>query len=170
MEPKRLYRSQNDRKIAGVAGGLAEYFDTDPTLFRLIFVILAVSGGAGLLIYILLWIVTPERPYHLPYTQTANDPPPVDNPGQSSSWEPGSGSDTQPGPSAPQPEQPVVPSKPGGSLTGGLVLISIGLLFLAAELFPEINFWEMWPVVLIIAGAGLLIRAFVKRNDTIHTF
>ena len=41
MEPKRLYRSLIDRKIAGVAGGLAEYFDTDPLLLRLAFVILA---------------------------------------------------------------------------------------------------------------------------------
>ena len=62
MEPKRLYRSLTDRKIAGVAGGLAEYFDTDPLILRLAFVVLSLAGGGGVLIYFILWIVTPEKP------------------------------------------------------------------------------------------------------------
>ena len=69
MEPKRFYRSTIDKKVAGVAGGLADYFDIDPLLVRLIFVILAFAGGGGLLIYIILWIVTPERPFELNQTQ-----------------------------------------------------------------------------------------------------
>ncbi|MBN1484706.1 MAG: PspC domain-containing protein [Chloroflexia bacterium] len=48
--------------IAGVCAGLAEYFAIDPTLVRLIFVILALMGGPGILIYIVLWIVMPEGP------------------------------------------------------------------------------------------------------------
>ena len=62
MESKRLYRSLTDRKFAGVAGGLGEYFVMDPLLLRLAFVILALAGGGGFLIYIVLWIVTPENP------------------------------------------------------------------------------------------------------------
>jgi phage shock protein C len=69
MEPKRFYRSTIDKKIAGVAGGLGDYFDIDPLLVRLIFVILAIAGGGGVLIYIILWIVTPERPFELNQTQ-----------------------------------------------------------------------------------------------------
>ena len=60
---KRLYRSRKDRKIAGVCGGLAEYFNIDPTIIRVIAVLLLLPGGApGLLPYIVLWIVVPEAP------------------------------------------------------------------------------------------------------------
>jgi len=61
MSDKQLMRSE-DRMIAGVAGGLADYFDTDPTLIRILFVLLTLLGGGGLgiLIYIVLWIVMPE--------------------------------------------------------------------------------------------------------------
>lgn len=57
---ERLYRSSNERMIFGVCGGIAEYFEIDPTLVRLLFVIFAVAGGPGLLAYIVLAIVLPE--------------------------------------------------------------------------------------------------------------
>ena len=60
MNEKRLMRSANDRMIAGVAGGLAEYLGVDATLVRLILVILALAGGPGVLIYIILWLIMPE--------------------------------------------------------------------------------------------------------------
>jgi len=58
---KRLYRSKKDRKIAGICGGLAEYLETDPTLIRLIFVLLFfVSGFAPMVItYLIGWIIIP---------------------------------------------------------------------------------------------------------------
>jgi phage shock protein C len=60
---KRLYRSSEERMFAGVCGGIAEYLDVDPTLVRLFFVALTLlSGGQGLLIYIVLMLVVPERP------------------------------------------------------------------------------------------------------------
>lgn len=60
---KRLYRSTTDRKIAGICGGLAEYFDIDPVIVRIIAFILLLPGGLpGLLPYIILWIVVPENP------------------------------------------------------------------------------------------------------------
>ncbi len=62
MNEKRLMRSMSDRMIAGVAGGLAEYLSVDVTLVRLAFVILALAGGPGLLIYLILWLVMPEKP------------------------------------------------------------------------------------------------------------
>ena len=62
MEPRRLYRSSTDRVIGGVASGLANYFKLDPLLVRLLFVIFAIVGGGAVLIYIILWIVTPEGP------------------------------------------------------------------------------------------------------------
>ena len=60
---KRMYRSTQERMFAGVCGGIAEYLDVDPTLVRLFFVALTLlSGGQGLLIYIVLMLVVPERP------------------------------------------------------------------------------------------------------------
>lgn len=56
----RLRRSADDKMIAGVCGGLASYFNTDPVWFRLGFVLVTLAGGAGILIYIVAWLVIPE--------------------------------------------------------------------------------------------------------------
>jgi phage shock protein C len=63
QEPKRLYRSTDDKMIAGVCGGLAEYFNVDPVIIRLIAVILVLPGGVpGILPYVIMWIIVPKRP------------------------------------------------------------------------------------------------------------
>jgi phage shock protein C len=59
-EPRKLYRSETQRMIAGVCGGLAEYFNVDATLIRVLFLILAVFGGSGLVIYLVMWIIVPD--------------------------------------------------------------------------------------------------------------
>src|SRR4051794_13632208 len=58
---RRLQRSRHDRVIAGVAGGLGDYFDIDPVIFRIAFVGLAFLGGAGLLLYPAAWLLLPEE-------------------------------------------------------------------------------------------------------------
>lgn len=58
--PTRLRRSRDDRVIAGVCGGLGRYFNTDAVWFRLGFVVLTIAGGAGLLIYLIAWLIIPE--------------------------------------------------------------------------------------------------------------
>ncbi len=60
-EPKRLYRSRKSRMIAGVCGGLAEYFGIDPLIVRLIALVL-LFGGGGFLLYVIGWIIIPQRP------------------------------------------------------------------------------------------------------------
>jgi len=65
-EPRKLYRSRTNRQLAGVCGGLAEYFNTDATLIRVLFVVFAVLGGPGLLAYLVLWIAVPEQPVGAP--------------------------------------------------------------------------------------------------------
>ena len=62
MTEKKLYRSSSDKMVCGVAAGLAEYFNVDPALVRLIFVILALADGIGLLAYVVLCFVMPQRP------------------------------------------------------------------------------------------------------------
>lgn len=63
---KRLTRSSTDKKIAGVCGGLADYFDIDPTLIRVLWLLLLLCGGTGLLAYLILWIALPIAPARLP--------------------------------------------------------------------------------------------------------
>ena len=59
---KKLYRSKKDKMIAGVCGGIAEYFDVDSTLVRLLTVIFVLLGGAGVVVYIIAWIIIPQKP------------------------------------------------------------------------------------------------------------
>jgi phage shock protein C len=61
-QTRKLYRSKSDRMLGGVCGGLAEYFNTDATLIRLLFVLLTVLGGAGPIIYLAMWIIVPNQP------------------------------------------------------------------------------------------------------------
>jgi len=58
---KRLYRSETDRKIGGVCGGLAEYFNIDPTIVRLLFVFISLFWGFGIIVYLVMWIVVPKK-------------------------------------------------------------------------------------------------------------
>jgi phage shock protein C len=63
MDPTRkLYRSKTNRKLAGVCGGLAQYFNIDATLIRVLFILLAVLGGSGLVVYVAMWIIVPKEP------------------------------------------------------------------------------------------------------------
>jgi len=67
---KKLTRSRSDVKIAGVCGGLAKYLDMDPTLVRLVWVMLAIFVGWGVIGYIIAWIILPEEPAPLPVSDS----------------------------------------------------------------------------------------------------
>ena len=154
MEPKKFYRSVADRKIAGVCGGLAEYFDIDPLLVRLIFVVLVLAGGGGFLLYLILWIVTSDKPHEYVHTQNNSN---MENQQQMSG---------NPAPSsANEPSKPNQPGRNRGNLIGGLVLITLGSLFLADQLIPHINFGDLWPIILIVIGIGLLINSIGRRQS-----
>jgi len=59
---KKLYLSDTDKKLGGVCGGLGEYFDKDPTLIRIIFILIILfSFGFGVLAYLLMWLIIPRR-------------------------------------------------------------------------------------------------------------
>ncbi|HEY9132412.1 MAG TPA: PspC domain-containing protein [Dyella sp.] len=58
---KRLARSSSQRMLAGVCGGVAEYIGWDPTIVRVIWIILTLAGGSGILLYLILWLVMPEN-------------------------------------------------------------------------------------------------------------
>jgi phage shock protein C len=60
--PKRLMRSSRDKKLGGVCAGLADYFDLDPTIVRVVWLLAVLLGGTGILAYLILWIVLPLAP------------------------------------------------------------------------------------------------------------
>jgi len=70
---KRLYRSRREKMIAGVCGGIAEYLNIDPSIVRLIWVLLTLLGGSGILLYVVAWFIIPLNPYHI---ISENAPPP----------------------------------------------------------------------------------------------
>lgn len=145
---KRLYRSSTQKVIGGVAGGLGDYLDIDPVLIRIAFVVALFFGGAGLLAYIIAWIIIPEQPRE----NTMSNP--ID-PQQSTA------------PPQPQPPQPPMPGHRHGhgSIIGGLVLLVIGFLFLAENFLPDFHFGDWWPLILVAIGVGLLYRA-VRSNQS----
>ena len=62
MEPRRLFRSRTNKILGGVCGGMAEYFDVDPVIMRVLFLLLALFGGSGVLLYIASLIIIPQKP------------------------------------------------------------------------------------------------------------
>lgn len=62
MEQKRLYKSRINRVLCGVCGGIGEYFNIDPTIIRLLFVVLTLGAFSGVLLYIIAAIIMPEKP------------------------------------------------------------------------------------------------------------
>ena len=149
METNRLYRSRKDSMIGGVAGGLGEYFKLDPVIVRLIFVLLTLAGGGGVLIYILLWIFIPFPPA---FSNPQNSTPMEE---QTSNFQ--SVND----PPKPQPEKD---NHHKGSLMGGLILITLGALFLAAKFIPHVDFGDLWPLILVVIGIVLLINTYGRGN------
>jgi phage shock protein C len=176
---RRLVRSSRDRLWAGVAGGVAEYFDLDPSLVRLLFVLAAiVTWGAAVALYIVAWIILPR-----------DDGVPDANPWHD--WSSEFHSETQRLAEEarrvaedvrghPTPPASEVPSTAPGAepdpwwrseryverhhhghhpRTAGMVLVTVGVVFLAANagLFSWIQWQTIWPVFLI--GLGLMLFA-----------
>jgi len=139
---RRLYRSRKSKIVAGVAGGLGEYFDIDPVFVRVIFVVATIAHAAGLLAYIILWIVVPKEPIIFPTTGSAEQP------------------STQTGEGEINMEQKNMnyDYKHHGrhSVVAGIVLIVLGALFLADNYLPFFSFSNTWPLILVAIGVGLI--------------
>jgi phage shock protein C len=164
MEPKKFYRSRTDKVFAGVCGGLAEYFSVDTLVVRLLFLALVIVAGGGFLAYIILWIITPEKP--IDYSQFQNSPTMENKPSpenkQSSYEQP---QDSQEKSKNDPFHYPPRKHKDRGSLIGGLVLITLGVLFLADEFIPHVSFSDLWPIILVVIGIGLLINSFSNKKN-----
>ncbi len=140
---KKWYRSRKDKMIGGVCGGIGEYFDIDPTLIRILFVV-GLFMAAGFLAYIVLWIVVPEEPLI-----------PVSSNNTETTGEAGTGTGT----AQDETQQTTdVPKRNRSGIFGGIMVI-LGVLLLIDNF---VTFHAFWPLVLILIGVGILLK---NRND-----
>ena len=173
---RRLYRCRHDKRIAGVASGLAEYFEIDPSLVRILWVISFFFGGLGLFLYIVMALVVPLEPE---YGYVAAAPGTVPASGAAAvEADPNAAAGTAPGgvPAGPTPALVGWHSVPAGHRhttrgTGqattifGIILILFGALAVLDTLLPA---WAdngrfLWPAFIVGLGA-LLVLAGVRRE------
>ena len=151
----KLYRSRTHKVFGGVAGGLADYFNVDVILTRLLFVIVFFAGGGGVIIYIILWIITPQEPLITP-------PP---NSGGSSG---GESDNNNAGITDAEIVKPDESRNNNRTFIVGIALILIGFLFLLNTLIPQLVIIKMWPLVLIIIGVMLLINESKSKKENLN--
>lgn len=146
----KLYRSRSDSMLGGVCGGLARYFDIDPNLVRLIFVVFAVVTGFGILVYLALWLIVPEdeegasQPLGDRVREGTDDI--VDRAKRLGE----------------EIRSTARSSDPMAAFAVGLVLIAIGVVLLLRNLgitwLAWISFRTLWPALLILVGVAFLWR------------
>ena len=150
---RKLRRIKNgDSVLGGVTQGLGEYFDIDPTLFRILFVIMFFTPLPAFITYLILWIVLPEESSDFAYA----------NGNYESSFKTSKLTTMRNN------------SSKNGNLVGGIVLISLGAIF-AFRTFFDINLFhyigKMWPLFLIGLGVWIIIRDNDDKDnfDSTHT-
>jgi len=136
---RKLYKSADDRVLAGVCGGIAEYFEIDSTLVRLLVILIVFLGGIGVIAYIIAWIIIPQNPDQSiegtqDYSQDEKE-------------------------NINQEEK----QKNNTHIWGGLILVFLGLFFLLRSFFPRFILISFWPVILIIGGLVLIVQSLSKR-------
>ncbi len=187
--PRRLTRDSQNAILGGVAAGFAAYFDLDPVLVRIGFILLALLHGVGVLVYLVCWVIMPRRE-----ARVAAPAAPPPSRAETGTEEPGSGFAVPPaeggsaaeaagGEGAPADKfvgdvrqagermvdairRPVAGSN-RGRIIAGTILILVGLVFLAERFtwfyWPFwFDFWDLWPVIVI--GAGLVLMAGALRG------
>ena len=150
--------------LAGVAGGLAENLDVDPSLVRIVWAVLIVlTGGLAFLVYVVMAIVVPERPAGVA----------VDRPGEPRSA-PDAADVASPAsnPSGASRASPAGPRRSDhsdatrGGLVAGLILILVGGFFLVRQLLPSIDLGFWWPTVAIGLGIVLVVVALLPSRHS----
>ncbi|SNS04106.1 phage shock protein C (PspC) family protein [Anaerovirgula multivorans] len=141
---KKIYLSDRDKKIAGVCGGIAEYFDLDSTIVRLGWVLFALFGGAGIPAYIIAAVIMPNRTYYSTSPQE-NSTEYVERNNHETSEK----------------------TNDKNRLLIGLILIALGVTFFTKNFFPGFPwhwiqfrhlFRNFWPAILIVLGVITIIN------------
>lgn len=142
----KLYRSRRIRVFGGIAGGMSQYFNLDPIIIRVIFVIITIMHGVGLILYIILWIVIPEEPFEMAYQA------PADNKEGQSTGDPNIQSTII----------PEIKKSHNGRTVAGIILICVGLIFFADRMIPSFDFGDILPVIFVMLGAVLIWDSIKK--------
>lgn len=130
MQHSRLMRSETDKMIAGVCGGLAAYLGVDPVLVRLGFALLLLASGVGIIIYVILWVVMPSAATGEAGIRVLDDDMGDDPAAYKTRFSP--------------------------AATTGVLLILFGAFFLMSQTGSLPGF--IWPLILIAAGVFYLVR------------
>lgn len=172
----RLYRSRQDRMLAGVAGGLAEMWGADPSLVRIIWALLVIfTGGIALLVYIVMAIVVPEEddtfvptvaaaphaatPTRATLTgETAGSAMPFAETGDTAQASQAARDARAEARAARRAARVERGGMSPGLLFGGF-LILLGVFFLVREFLPQIDFDWFWPLILVLLGLFLVLTA-----------
>jgi phage shock protein C len=142
-QSKLLYRSETDRIIAGVCGGLGEYLDIDPTLVRLTFIVITLAGGSGILLYIVLWLIIPSE----------------GNKGRSGSNQLRENAEEMKEKARGLTKNLKSPKTRGNNrYIVGLIIIGLGIIFLFENfgIFPLFRLAKLWPLLIIFLGFLML--------------
>jgi phage shock protein PspC (stress-responsive transcriptional regulator) len=131
--------------IAGVCGGLGEYFDVDPLIFRLIFAVMIIFGGTGVLAYIILWILIPED----------NEQRNIKDLGEN----------IKKGANKMAQEIKDTDVHSNSRFVAGAIILTIGVIFLINNFFPffGLGVKKLWPLIIIVVGGSILLNP--KRRD-----
>jgi phage shock protein C len=171
---ERLYRSRTDRVLFGVAGGFAEWLDVDPSLVRLVWALLVVAGGAGLLLYVIAALVIPEEPWEL----SADAPASAADAAAAAAGTAGTAGSAAAGTAAMSrtqarqarraARQAARPHRDGtGLLVLGVILVAVGGLFLVRDLLPAFDDRFFGPALLIAIGV-VLVAGAIRRQGGDH--
>ncbi|MFW6265019.1 MAG: PspC domain-containing protein [Bacillota bacterium] len=160
MSNKKIYRSRKDKIIGGVCGGLAEYFDIDSTLVRLIFLLVFLSpNGIGIFLYIIPWIIIPEKPvsqnddFQSGHDEYSDEEVILEAEVVEDTNEESNGNNVK---------STMNDEKKHAII--GVVLIALGSLFLVDYWMPRFHWERFWPLILVGAGIALLLKG-VKGDE-----
>lgn len=161
---KRLYRSRSDRRLWGVCGGLAKYFDIDPTIVRVIFVLLIFAKGLGILAYIILAIVVPlERSKIATPKETVREK--LEEMKETATE---LGREIQSTLAGGEGESEEVTKARHRRLNIlGIILILVGILFLLGsfDLLWWFRWGNLWPLIIVAIGVLIIVSARRRRHD-----
>lgn len=144
-----LYRSETNKIIAGVCGGLGEYFNIDPTIIRIIFILITIFAGSGILIYIILWLVIPSEStqHNLSQNNVSENLKDMKKTAEKFAHDIGRGNKSE------------IKDKDSKAWWGFLIIL-LGLAFLLNNygIFDFSETRKLWPIILIILGLSIFLR------------
>lgn len=176
MNPRRLYRCRHDRQLAGVAAGMAEYLEVDPTVVRILWILSAFVGGFTILLYVILAFVIPLEPETAPGAGTwaaPAQPGPAGGETGSAAWDDPAGPAAIESPGeAGAAFVPVAPahrhqSRGGGGGAGmfvGVLLVVFGLIALGNVVVPGVIGHGLFGAGLLVALGVAFLAVSVRRT------